>query len=233
MAKADRLLVGLGVLALIGVIATFALGRWQTGRAQDKDERQARLQAAISTAPTVLDSNAVDVSSLLNARVSARGQFLAMRTILLDNRLRQGKAGYEVLTPLDFGNGKSVLINRGWLPAGADRRVLPAVSTPSGVVEIEAIVLPVKADFVELSNETVSGSLWQNLDFPRYVQQSGLDLLPLVLQQRSELPDGLSRDWPPPNLRVDTHRAYAMQWYTMSVAIAVAYMVFYVRRKRA
>src|SRR5687768_2143218 len=91
-------------LGALGCAAGIALGNWQSGRAEEK-----RTAARVE-------------------RVVVRGQFLHQHTLLLDNRLRQGRPGYEVLTPLALEDGRThVLVNRGWVAAGASRDTPPAV----------------------------------------------------------------------------------------------------------
>jgi len=85
---------------------------------------------------------------------------------------------------------------------------------------------------VELSSQTVSGKVWQNLDVERYTQIHGIALQPLVLQQSNDAGDGLERAWQRPDTGVDRHHAYAAQWFATSALIAVAYLVFQVRAKR-
>src|SRR6266850_376746 len=96
-----------------------ALGSWQTRRAEEKRALGAQLQS-----------------------VSATGTFLPKYTVLLDNKLRHGKAGYEVVTPLRLaGSELQVLVNRGWVQAPPTRDALPEVRAPSGEVRIEGIAI--------------------------------------------------------------------------------------------
>ena len=53
---------------------------------------------------------------------------------------------------------------------------------------------------------------------------------PIVIEQQSALDDGLVREWRPPDTGVNTHYAYALQWFAMALAIAVIYLVTHVRR---
>lgn len=227
---ASRLLLGL--LAVSGVVATIMLGNWQSGRAHEKEAMQLRQENALSQRPVLFDVHTLTVTSMLYKRVEVRGRFLDQHTILLDNRLRNGVAGYEVLTPLSLDGQRAVLINRGWVRASADRSDLPRTQAPAGDLSLTGLALPVSDRYMQLSGQTISGHLWQNLDFPRYRQHTGLDLLPLVIQQQDPGVDGLDRHWPRPDLRIDTHRAYALQWYTLAAAIAIIYVIHHVRSRR-
>ena len=64
-------------------------------------------------------------------RVRLHGRFDERHTLLLDNRLRNGQAGVEVLQPFyDQASGLWLLVNRGWV-AWTDRRSPPTLETPT------------------------------------------------------------------------------------------------------
>jgi surfeit locus 1 family protein len=68
----------------------------------------------------------------------------------------------------------------------------------------------------------------------RYRQATRLDVQPFILQQTASAAtpdDGLIRDWPPVDLKRNTHLAYAVQWFVMAAAIFIYYVVINVRRK--
>lgn len=219
------------VLALIGVVVTILLGNWQTGRAHEKEALQAAMDRAAADAPLHLTVDSPFTDKLYYHRIEAKGHFLAAHTIFLDNRLRAGVPGYEVVTPFALSRDKALLVNRGWVAAGSERSRLPQVSTSESEISIVGLALPPTAKYVELSNHTIAGSVWQNLDIKRFVERTGLVVLPMVVQLYSDVADGLSRQWPRPDMRIDTHRAYALQWYTMSVAIFLLYFFLNVRRR--
>ena len=61
---------------------------------------------------------------------------MAATQVLLDDRIHDGAAGYEVLTALELADGRNVLVNRGWIRADVDRRVLPDVSVDGDEREV-------------------------------------------------------------------------------------------------
>jgi surfeit locus 1 family protein len=218
--------------AVAGVVLTAYLGNWQMDRAAYKQALQARSDLAERQPPVHVPAEPVAADTLIFRRVEAQGEFRPELTILLDNRVRQGMVGYEVLTPVQVGPQMHVLVNRGWVRAEATRDRLPEVRTPAGRVRVEGMALPPPRYF-ELSTQTASAPVWQNLDLERYAGRFGVALQPIVLQQRNDLADGLLREWKRPDAGVDTHRAYALQWFAMSGAILIIYLVLYVRRSKA
>jgi surfeit locus 1 family protein len=218
--------------AVAGIAATAYLGHWQLDRAAYKLALQQRLDRAGAQAPLHLTASATRIEDVAYYRVEAQGEFRPELTVFLDNKVRDGMVGYEVVTPLRLTGGRMhVLVNRGWVKAAPTRGELPAIRTPAGPVRVEGIALPPPTRYLELSDNTVAGQVWQNLKFERYRAAYGLELQPLLLQQRNELGDALVRAWTRPGTGVDVHRAYALQWFTMSALIAILYVGLNVRRK--
>ena len=56
-------------------------------------------------------------------------------------------------------------------------------------------------------------------------------LQPVVIQQESEIDDGLKREWSAPDLGIDKHYGYAFQWFAMAAAIVIIYLVCNVRKR--
>jgi len=216
----------------MGVVVTALLGDWQLNRAAYKAELEARIREAARLPPVHIGSGTIEPRSILYHNVEARGEFDPDRTVYLDNRLHQGRAGYRVLSPLKIaGSSRYVLVDRGWVAAGPDRRQLPRVVTQAGEVEVAGMATPANPPVFELSKQVQAGKVWQNLTVDRYRSQFALDLQPIIIQQHNDLPDGLVRDWQAPSLGIERHRAYALQWFSMALAILVIYVVLNVRRK--
>jgi cytochrome oxidase assembly protein ShyY1 len=51
-----------------------------------------------------------------------------------------------------------------------------------------------------------------------------------VIEQHSDLPDGLARDWPPHDLGIEKHQGYALQWYSLAALAVVLLIVLSFRR---
>lgn len=216
------LLAGL-IVCVIGV----QLGNWQMRRADEKTVLREAIVAAEQAEP-------MDGSRLVDApewrRVTLEGEWVASATVLLDNRIHQGVAGYDVHTPLKLVDGHGwVLVKRGWVRAGQDRSRLPAIVTPEGVVSIEGVVLSGQRASFTLASEPGEGVVVQYLDIEHYRNQSGLPVRDWVLQQVGETNDGLVRQWPRPDAGVDRHHGYAFQWYALA-SLSLALILIHVSR---
>jgi surfeit locus 1 family protein len=183
-------------LAAAACAAGIALGNWQSRRAEEKRQPL--------------------------PRVTVEGEFLPRHTVYLDNKMRRGRPGYEVVTPLKLrGSSSHVLVNRGWIEAGK-REVLPEVPTPAGEVRVEGIALERLPKVLVLGDS--KGKLRQSVEVDAYAVETGLRLEPRVIEQHSDLPDGLARDWPPRGASAEKHEGYALQWYSLA-ALALVLLV--------
>jgi len=215
-------------LAAAAFVAGVALGNWQAGRAEDKRALGARFEEEMRAAPVELPSSMIDAGPFVRRHVAAIGRFVPEHTIYLDNKLRRGRPGYEVVTPLRL-NGVHVLVNRGWVPAGRTRDELPQVPTPTGRVRVAGLALGRLPHALEVG-PPASGNVRQNLDLEAFARETGLELQPIVIEQHSPAADGLARDWPRPDAGVERNEAYALQWYSLAGLAVALFVVLSFRR---
>ncbi len=190
-------------LALAACAAGIALGNWQSRRAEEKRALGARLE-----------------------QVSVQGEFVAGRTVLLDNKTRRGRVGYEVVTPLRLKDSMHVLVNRGWI----ERERISELRTPAGDVRIDGIALERLPHALELE-KNAGGKIRQNLDIAEFARETGLALQPVVIEQHGGSADGLLREWPRPDAGIEKHSAYALQWYSLAALAVVLFVVLSFRKK--
>lgn len=225
------------LLAGAGCAAGVALGNWQWGRAEERRAAAAALEAARRAPALELPGQAVDAAPLALKHVAVRGEFLPGYTVLLDFRLHRGRPGYHVVQPMRIAqSGLYVVVLRGWVAAGVLRDRLPSLATPAGEQRIEGIAFERLPQFLEPSRATSScrpGSLpcvWQNLRIDAFGAWSGLRLQPLIVEQSSELADGLERDWERPEAGYRRNEMYALQWYSLAALSVVLFIVLSFRR---
>jgi surfeit locus 1 family protein len=215
------------------LVLTLMLGRWQLGRAAEKEQLQASMKA--QGAQAMLDNQALlGLATPLDAvhrRVVLKGSWLSGHTVFLDNRQMHGKPGYFVLTPLRLGPSQAVLVQRGWVARNfLDRTQLPQIATPDTEVLIEGRIALPPSKLYELGLAE-PGPIRQNLDLAAYRTETGLNLMAVSVLQTSGAGDGLLRDWPVANSGVDKHYGYAFQWFGLSALIALLYVWFQIVRK--
>ena len=226
----------LWAVALAAMALTASLGRWQLSRAAEKEALQAaiaerqRLPAldGASLAQALSDDQARE---LLHRAITLRGQWLADRTVFLDNRPMARQTGFYVLTPLRLtGSDRVVLVQRGWAPRHqVDRSLLPPVQTPTGEVQVSGRIAAHPPRVYQLGQEQ-GGAIRQNLDLDAWRAETGLPLAPVLVVQTGAASDGLQRDWPEAASGVEKHYGYAFQWFGLCTLIGLLLLWFQVVR---
>jgi surfeit locus 1 family protein len=226
----------LPTVATVAAIALFvAAGQWQQRRMEQKEALRMQIDAASAAPPVALPRGAVDWATWRYRPVIVPGSFDAARQILIDNKVEGGRAGYHVVTPLIVEDGRAVLVDRGWIPAGPTRAQIPAAAPPSGMVTLHGRVNVPTPKYIELGPSAPEGVVWQNLDPARVSQATGVALLPIVVEQTAPMSsaDNLVRAWPAPDFGVEQHRIYMVQWYLFAALAAGLWLFFNLRRPTA
>jgi surfeit locus 1 family protein len=197
---------------------TVAAGFWQLGRAEEKRHARAVHQQRENAVP--VDLVAIDVAADQQFRtVVVSGWPDQQHQFLVDNRMRNGRAGYEVLLPLRFGPDQWILVNRGWLPR-EQRGSIPALPETrlrlAGHLYRATRLAPVLGP-----EEVVEG-------WPQVIQQPTPELLEQRLgrelfpyQLRLDESPGLETGWVMSGLTVQQHLGYAVQWFALSAALLI------------
>jgi surfeit locus 1 family protein len=225
---APRLVPTVAAVAMVAL--TVSLGRWQSSRAEEKSARQALFDARLGQAPLTLAGRGGSADELLFRRVRVEGRFHAPGQIFIDNRIHGGRAGFHVLTPLAIaGGGALVLVNRGWIARSAAYPAPPEVPVPEGDRVVEGIATVPPARVLELSSETVSGSVWQNLSIARYAASVKRDVLPVMILASPPAP-GLAAVEEKPDAGVAKHREYSLTWFSLAIAVTALWVGLNLRR---
>ena len=223
-----RLVPTLAAAAMIAL--TLWLGRWQTQRAAEKSQLQALYEARGRESPVRLSGSSTQ-PELLYRRVAASGRWLGERQFFVDNRVHAGIAGFAVVAPLAIqGSDAAVLVERGWIARTGAYPSAPQISPPQGEATVHGLAILPPLHVLELSSDTVSGNVWQNLSIERYAKASGLKLLPFVLLE-DDPPPPLAALRERPNVDVDRHREYALTWFSLAATALGLWIVLNVRRR--
>ncbi|GGH59561.1 hypothetical protein GCM10010975_21330 [Comamonas phosphati] len=239
---------------------TAALGLWQLDRAAQKQQlfdaiakqqalapwHNADVAAQVPAAGQELSDAARQ--ALLHRPAQLQGQWLADETLYLDNRQMQGKVGFYVLTPLRLApphEGKVIIVQRGWAPRNfLDRKALPPVQTPAGLVSLRGRLEAPPSRLMELEAGAASADpdgqqsrIRQNADIAAWAGEHRLPLLALTLLQtgaagEGAAGEGLQRDWPVIDAGVEKHYGYAFQWLVLCVLVVLLYVWFQLVRPR-
>ncbi|MFT3875523.1 MAG: SURF1 family protein [Propioniciclava sp.] len=218
-----KLLLRWGLLVVFVVVlgGTFvSLGRWQLDRLDQRRDRN-EIAAVHENAP-VRPFDEVFTGPIADAdqwqRVEVRGTFLADRQLQARHRSFGEATGWELLTPLVTGSGKTVIVSRGFIerPASQD---YPSVypEPPAGEVTVigyvrrneqgNANAITPQQQMIRLIDSRAIGA-WLGRD----VVDGYLNLISVTPPQT----EGLTPITPPPPTE-GPHLSYAFQWFTFAL----------------
>ena len=227
------------LLTTVAVAAFVSFGWWQVGRGREK---QAMMESfARGTQTSVVLAHDVPVDDLPRYQhVTTRGRYDPSRQVLLDNMPSQaGRPGYRVLTPFRRdGEPRLLLVDRGWLPLGPSRDVLPPVSVDDDPRTVAGRLDRLPEPGLRIGEAAVAGdAAWPRvLLFPRpadleRVFGQGVETRILLLDPAA--PDGYERVWRPSmGVGPERHLGYALQWFALAIAAFTAFVALNLRRNR-
>lgn len=229
------------IVSVVVCLIMVRLGVWQLDRASQK-HTILDAQIAQSTQQTIPLTDLLEEQQGLNKIkdsrfrvVSLSGNFVPETTIFIDNKVFEHKVGYQVFTAFKLKQQDvSVMIDRGWISAGASREVLPKVSTDWSIQTLDGRlnIPPQKPPLWNDKYPVSKGKVWQYLPIEEFSQNSKLTLLPLVVELAPDesSDDGLTRHWQKLDDKwVGKHKAYAFQWFSMAIALLIASLVLLIR----
>ena len=210
------------------------LGFWQLERAEEKSALAMKWDQRSNEAPRDLiglDWQAAE--ALAYTPVKLTGRYLPGKYYLLDNRIHGGRFGYEVLALFEVRDTDlTVLVNRGWIEGDSARQSLPAVSEVSGELSIFGHVYVAPGKPYLLQEQTVEP------EWPLRIQAVEMDRLTSVIEKATGgsvfpfpvridhgEPGALAVDWQIVNVSPEKHRAYAVQWFSMALALGLFYVL--------
>jgi surfeit locus 1 family protein len=149
----------------------------------------------------------------------------------MTGRTYEGNAGFHIVTPFILEDGRTVLVNRGWVSESYRDPSKRAFSLVEGQTTVEAILrLPGKKGYFVPENDP-AGGFWFTLVPEQIVAHLGLgdgavtdyyaaairtsDVVSLPIAARTKL-----------NLR-NSHLSYAITWYGIALALLGVYLAFH------
>ncbi|WP_172971866.1 SURF1 family protein [Vibrio aquimaris] len=220
--KSGSVWVGM-ILTLVVFSILVNLGFWQFGRYKEKAEIEHELLRRDQSSVASLDElHSVGVEYWTGVKVIAELAPIADKYLLLDNQVFKGEVGYLAYQLMESETGIAVLLERGFIPAGKERSKLPKVSWISTPISLVARLYQRSVNPLSdrLYLETGRQNRIQNLNIEELGELWGKDIEPYLLQP---LVDGwpYPQPWQPLPLSSSKHLGYAVQWFSMAIALLI------------
>jgi cytochrome oxidase assembly protein ShyY1 len=226
--------IGFHLLVVAGIVAMVNLGFWQLRRLDERRDFNANVEARSELPAEPLDDVLASgpPEEIEWRTVSVAGRYLAGEQFVVVNRSQGGRAGENVVTPMALGDGRTVLVNRGFVPL-----TVGAPPAPDGLVDVVGRVRRSQERRTGQLSDPSVGELTavQRLDIPRLEPQLPGDVVPVYIDLLTSDPPeaaGLPEPVLRPPLGEGPHLSYAVQWFVFSVCVAIGW-VLAVRRSVA
>lgn len=217
---------------LLGFSLCLALGTWQVQRLQWKTGLIAEIAAANAQEPlTALPREESELAPLQFRKVRITGSWHGDIEFHLTPRYWRNQFGYWVISPFTLKDGRTILINRGWVPR--DKKTLEArpETRVAGHATLDGILRVGAERSAFTPPNQPEKNLWFGRDVAEMATTAELDhekLVPAMLdltgeQDINHLPipsDGTIR------LRND-HLSYILTWYGIAAGILVIFLVYH------
>jgi cytochrome oxidase assembly protein ShyY1 len=236
-----RFLVSRHWLAILGGVVLFAvacglLADWQlhrlAGRHAANHLISANLHAPATPAGQALAVGHDPSESREWSPVRATGHWDVGHQLLVRLRPYNGDVGFYVMTPLVTDNGPAVLVNRGWVPAGAGGASVPHVpAPPSGPVTVTGRLRPTEP---RATGAAPPRGQITRIDVPGIARTLPYAVYGGFLELTRQIPKPAKAPHviPPPEPSEGPHLLYAVQWVLFALMGFGGYVVL-ARREAA
>lgn len=229
------------VLCLAGIAILLGLGTWQVERLGWKTALIATIDARVHSEPLPLaevERVFAETGDVDYMPVRLTGRFLHT-----DERhflsTFEGQAGWNVYTPLRLADGRTVFVNRGFVPYDRKAPESRAAGQAQGKVEISGIARNGEtarpSSFIPDNDPVKNVFFWKSLpDLARALPSADVaGLLPFLVDAG---PGASSSDGPVGGTTVvdipNSHLEYAITWYGLALVLAVMLVLLVVGRLR-
>lgn len=223
--RSNTLTLFFTLMAIVSIVIMFFLGFWQLDRKSIKEQRleqiEQRKDANILNVREVISDPAafVDFSVSINGVINGR-------IFYIDNRLKDGVAGYEILMPVTSDYG-TALVNLGWLAGTGNRSELPSMTLPNKNEFTGVLYMPSDNVMISETNDRYGHfpALLQQIDFVEIEKHLASDVLPFTLRLSAEENSQFIRDWQVVVMAPERHLGYAIQWFGLGIAGLTIFLI--------
>lgn len=216
-------------MTLIMIIVLLCLGSWQMRRLEWKEKLLAEIHEALSKEAVPLTDNPLSEDSPTSiSRVNVEGTLLKDKSMMLVPRMNEGERGAHLIVPLKQKDGKTYLVDMGWVSEDFDPQSLPDdVSDLSGILK-----KPGEKGSMQPDNNLDEKTLFW-YDLPSIESSLDLKKLEPFIIERDKKDLALPQNMPIPQdgfvSITNNHFQYALTWYSLAIVLLVIYSL-YLRR---
>jgi surfeit locus 1 family protein len=214
---------------LLGIALLLTLGTWQLRRLAWKEALIAHVEAGLAQPAIDLPAEPVDYAALDYRPLQARGRILPDAAFGFGVSAHRSEPGAHLVMPLLLPDGRTLLIDRGWLPQDLLPPALPKNLRVSEEVVVDGVARyqgAYRRPYFQPADDPARGR-WFGWDLGAMAEAVGRPLLPIVLVA-APAPDASGETLPLPApvapSFTNNHLGYAITWYGLAAALAGVYI---------
>jgi surfeit locus 1 family protein len=233
----QRSFLRLTLAAAIAFLILVSLGTWQVQRLQWKEALIESVNARVHLAPVPMPAPeswaGLDTEGLAYTPVSVNGTFDHAHEIhvfiaLAEPRGQFGGPGYFVLTPLRLSDGRTVFVNRGFVPEVNKDPATRASGQVAGPQTVSGLLRPSERPSWLSPADNIGKNVWFVRNTVAMAKAAGLDpatVAPFTIDAfagvQGSLPQGGETIVSFPN----NHLGYILTWYGLAATLAAIWTV--------
>lgn len=229
-----RSLLWPSVWAAVGFVTLMGLGTWQVHRLHWKEGLIAQRRAAFALPPAPPPPSLAAAQPLEYHPIRASGHFLNDREMPVAAIADDGTAGYDIVTPFVLGDGKVLLVERGFVPAELES---PASRRAGEIEGPTQVIGPLRLDHGRPSwftpDNQPARNEWYYIDVRAMAAAAAprAQVLPYYIDaDASPNPGGWPRGGQTTIDLPNHHLSYAITWYALAAGLLQMYAIFILRR---
>jgi cytochrome oxidase assembly protein ShyY1 len=214
------------VFSLLMLPLLLSLGSWQLQRGDEKQQivdhhtRNQQLSPVVTTEELASGEDQQYRLAWIRAKVDNQ------RVIILDNKVKNGRPGYEILQSVTLsGEREKLLINRGWVEASLDRDILPSIAPVEGEVQLRGYLYRALKGGYRLDDGIRQVQDWPSrvgwITLERAEELFNESFMPYQLRLDQDSIGALKTGWATVAVQPEKHVGYAVQWFAMAITLLI------------
>ena len=233
----------LTLCALLAIAVLLGLGTWQLQRLEWKRDLIAERDAQLEV-PAIALPDPVEAPEVLEfRRVTLSGRFLHAGELHQGGRTHRKQVGFHLVTPLLLDDGRTLLVDRGWVPPEKREPARRPETLDDGPVALEAVLRRGgwKGRAIFQPDNDPAGNYWIWIDPPAMFAAAEAAGAAVARPVTALYAVAVPAD-PPAALPAATesrveirndHLEYALTWFALAAALAVIYVLLGFKRDAA
>ncbi len=214
---------------IISVAFMLSLCYWQLERLAWKSNLIDQFESRVEASPVALPNSIDDIENWRYKRVRLEGTYLHDKELLVTGKPFKGNAGFHLITPMTLVDGRTVLVNRGWIQLKRNGPVDTAPMHFEGLQTVDGLIRQDRLKGYFVPDNEPDNEVWLYIDTVEMAAERGLGpVLPFYVDRLRDsgplkMPIGAEG-----KIHVrNEHLSYAVTWALLALTLIVIYVIYH------